>query len=272
MSWDDEIINGSLDNDAVLMNSWDDGLGFEGRNEEEPILESWDSEEVKKTEKPVLKKSVKKVTKDKSSTDKVLLEIDTLDEKTRQELIKKAELESDLNNAADLFEGLGVAEEHPRERALKKQQEQEASNLLAARATFTKSTPLEIHPLFVGAETKKDFQDLRKALSQAITSMNEKSSLNYSSSLAIDLIRDVSKPLSIESIRQTIATLNVLMKDKERQERQARLSKVKGGTATGGAGKKKVKAKTNLGGAFKKDQDFDVDDMSYSNFADDDFM
>ena len=62
------------------------------------------------------------------------------------------------------------------------------------------------------------------------------------------------------------------MKDKERQERQARLSKVKGGTATGGAGKKKVKAKANLGGAFKKDQDFDVDDMSYSNFADDDFM
>lgn len=29
-------------------------------------------------------------------------------------------MESDLNNAADLFAGLGVAEEHPRARALQR--------------------------------------------------------------------------------------------------------------------------------------------------------
>ena len=64
----------------------------------------------------------------------------------------------------------------------------------------------------------------------------------------------------------------MLIKDKEREERQARLARVKGGTSTGGAGKKKAKAKTNLGGAFKKDNDFDMDDMNYDNFGDDDFM
>lgn len=79
--------------------------------------------------------------------------------------------------------------------------------------------------------------------------------------------------MSTESIRQTIATLNVLMKDKERQERLARLAKVKGGTATGGAGKKKAKAtRANLGGAFKKDQEFDLETPAFDDFGEDDFM
>lgn len=265
MSWDqEENFAGSAGagDDAVLMDSWD---------AEEPIMDSWDAEESAKETNP--KPAAKKPTAvggkkgKKSSTEEVLLEIDTLDEKTRKELIKKAELESDLNNATDLFGSLGIAEEHPRALALKKQQELAAASRVA---TFTKNTPIETHPLFT-AESKKEFQDLRKALSDAITPMNEVSSLNYSSSLAIDLIRDVAKPMSVESIRQTIATLNVLMKDKEREERQARLARVKGGTATGGAGKKKAKGKTNLGGAFKKDNEFDLE-PDFNDFGDDDFM
>ncbi|QHS74918.1 translation initiation factor eIF3 core subunit j [Saccharomyces paradoxus] len=265
MSWDDEAINGSMGNDdVVLMDSWDAEIG-----DDEPVMQSWDAEEEEKKPTPKPKKEQpKKAKKGKeSSTDRVLLDIDTLDEKTRKELIKKAEMESDLNNAADLFAGLGVAEEHPRARALQKEQEEQALK----RPAFTKDTPIETHPLF-NAESKREYQDLRKALSAAITPMNKKSPLNYSSSLAIDLIRDVAKPMSIESIRQTVATLNVLIKDKEREERQARLARVRGGTATGGAGKKKVKGKTNLGGAFKKDQDFDLDGADDFEFGDDDFM
>ena len=265
MSWDDEAINGSMGNDdAVLMDSWDAEIG-----DDEPVMQSWDAEEEEKKPAPKPKKEQpKKVKKGKeSSAERALLDIDTLDEKTRKELIKKAEMESDLNNAADLFAGLGVAEEHPRARALQKEQEEQALK----RPAFTKDTPIETHPLF-NAETKREYQDLRKALTAAITPMNKKSPLNYSSSLAIDLIRDVAKPMSIESIRQTVATLNVLIKDKEREERQARLARVRGGTATGGAGKKKVKGKTNLGGAFKKDQDFDLDGPDDFEFGDDDFM
>lgn len=267
MSWDEDVIGGSAavgGDDSVLMESWEDGLA------DEPVMESWDAEET--VEKPVVKeKSNGKKAKKVSETDKKLLTIDTLDEKTRKELIKKAELESDLNNAADLFAGLGVAEEHPRAAALRKQQEEAAAR--AAASAMTRDTPLEQHPLFQTAETKTDYQDLRKAVATAVVSMHEKSSLNYASSLAIDLIRDVAKPMSIESIRQTIATLNILMKDKERQERQARLARVKGGTAQGGAGKKKAKgAKANLGGAFKKDQQFDMGEVEFDDFGDDDFM
>lgn len=265
MSWDD-----AGNDDAVLMDSWDAEVDFAG---DEPILDSWDEEPKAKKEaakpKPKPKAGGKKNAKGEEKKEQVLA-IDELDPQTRKELMKKAELESDLNNAADLLGDLEMAEEHPRARAMQKEQEL-ATQAALLRPAMTKDTPIEDHPLFK-AETKKEYQDLRKALATAIVTMHEKSSLNYSSSLAIDLIRDVSKPMSIENIRQTVATLNILIKDKEKAERQARLARVKGGTATGGAGKKKAKAKTNLGGAFKKDQDFDVDDINYDDFGADDFM
>ncbi|KAL3232386.1 Eukaryotic translation initiation factor 3 subunit J [Nakaseomyces bracarensis] len=263
MSWDD-----AGNDDPVLMDSWDAEVDFAG---DEPIMDSWDAEpeeqEKKKDTKP---KAGKKNAKDDKNKKKEpgLLAIDTLDEKTRKELLKKAEIESDLNNAADLLGDLEMAGEHPAARALQKERELAAQAALL-RPALTKDTPIEDHPLFK-AETKLEYQDLRKALSTAIVSKHEQSPLNYSSSLTIDLIRDISKPMTIENIRQTVATLNILIKDKEKAERQARLARVKGGTATGGAGKKKVKAKTNLGGAFKKDQDFDVD--NFDDFGDDDFM
>lgn len=186
-----------------------------------------------------------------------------MDEKTRKELIKQAELESDLNNAADLFGGLGV-NEHPRERAAKA-----AAAKAAAEPTINADTPITAHPLFK-PETKQDYEKLRKALSPALTKLNDQSPLNYSSALAIDLIRDLTKPLSTENIRKVISTLQVISKEKEKAERLARLSKA-GGTATGGAGKKKAKAgRPNLGGAFKKDADVVVD--NYDDFGEDDFM
>ncbi|AMD19599.1 HCL552Wp [Eremothecium sinecaudum] len=265
MSWEDEDFELPSAKEKPLVASWDDE--FANDDDEEALLESWDAEETKPKPKP--KPAPKSANKDKKPKDKVLMEIDTVDEKTRKELLKQAELNSDLNNAAELFGGLGVAEEHPRARALRLEQEMSAMNRPAA---FTKQTPIESHPLFTEAETKSDFQELRKALSTAVASMAEKSQLNYASSLAIDLIRDVAKPLSIESIRQSVATLNLLMKEKEKQERQARLAKVKGGTATGGAGKKKAKAsRPNLGGAFKKDSEFALDE-DLNDFGDDDFM
>lgn len=270
MSWDDEAINGSMGNDdAVLMDSWDAA-------DDAPIMDSWDAEETTATKPAAAKKeTTPKPSKKKAAAAKAkagaaknaMLDIDELDEKTRKELIKKAEMDSDLNNAADLFEGLGVAEKHPRELAAER-----AQAALLQSAVMTRNTPFEEHPMIANAESKKDYQDLRTALATAIIPLSEKSALNYSSALTIDLIKDIAKPMSIESIRQTVATLNVLIKTKEKEERQARLAKVRGGTATGGAGKKKAKGKTNLGGAFKKDNDFDLDSNDYGDFGDDDFM
>ncbi|CCE78436.1 Piso0_001059 [Millerozyma farinosa CBS 7064] len=278
MSWEDEDFDvGSKSQGAVA--SWED------EEDDGPLLDSWDvdeeeekrkkaAEEAKKrAEKEALKKKQEEAKAKKNASkkgDKALLDIDKLDEKTRQEMLKKAELSSDLNNAADLFGGLGVNDdinEHPRERAARLAAGKEQSK----PAALTKDTPLEDHPLFQPVD-KKEFEKLRKALSATLTKLAEDSLLNYSSSLAVDLIRDVAQPLTIENTRKVISTLNVILKDKERAERQARLKKT-GGTATGGAGKKKAKPAVNTNvDSFKKDVFDDVANSKYDNFDDDDFM
>lgn len=271
MSWDDEDFDIPTTTPAAAV-SWEEDA------EDEPVMDSWDVDEEeearKKQEADKKKAELKKKQEDAKakklaakSGKQLLLEIDTVDEKTRREMLRKMELLADLNNAADLFGGLGVAGDdaldqdalnaHPRER------------LQAQRApALTADTPLTQHPLFQ-ASSKQEFEKLRKTLGPVLAGLAEVSLLNYSSSLAIDLVRDLVQPLSVESLRKVISTLNVIQKDKERQERQARLQK-SGGTATGGAGKKKAKpaVKTNVNNpGFKKDTFDDYDD-----FGDDDFM
>lgn len=284
MSWDDEDFDIPA-NSAHAAASWED------EDNDEPLLDSWDIDEEeeerkrkeaeakKKEEKALLKKKQEEAKNKKLALkkgEKKLLDIDLLDEKTRQEMLRKAELEADLNNAADLFGGLGVAgdqefdlTEHPRERAAKAAAAQAAASPRPPR--ITKETPLDVHPLFQPAD-KLEYEALRKALAQVLTPLSEDSMLNYSSHLAIDLIRDLAKPLSIESVRKVVSTLNVIIKDKEKAERTARLKK-SGGTATGGAGKKKAKpaVKTNVS-SFKKDVFEDMDSSKYDDFDDDDFM
>ncbi|ODV70826.1 translation initiation factor eIF3 core subunit j [Cyberlindnera jadinii NRRL Y-1542] len=262
MSWDDDDFEVPATSNAKVAESWDDDFAAD----DDDVLESWDAEEVEEKPKPKPKAKASTTAKSSAKTagKKVITsELDSVDEKTRKELQRKAELEADLNNAADLFGGLGL-NEHPREKALKA-----AAEAKAQEQKLTIDTPLSAHPIF-NPETKQDYEKLRKALTTEMNRLAEQSSLNYASSLAIDLTRDMCKPMATENIRKVISTLNVVLKDKERAERQARLSKA-GGTATGGAGKKKAKAaKPNLGGAFKKDQDIVVD--NYDDFADDDFM
>ncbi|CUM50273.1 Eukaryotic translation initiation factor 3 subunit J [Debaryomyces fabryi] len=285
MSWDDEDFD-------IPSTSKHAAASWEEEANDEPLLDSWDidEEEVarkkkeeeakKKAEKEALKKrqeeaKAKKLAKNKG--EKALLDIDLVDEDTRQELLKKAQLEADLNNAADLFGGLGVADdgeidinEHPRERAAKAAAAAAASAPRPAR--LTKDTPIETHPLFQPTD-RQEYERLRKSLGPVLTNLAEDSLMNYTSGLAIDLIRDLAQPLSIESIRKVISTLNVILKEKEKAERQARLKKA-GGTATGGAGKKKAKpaVKTNVNSSFKKDVFEDMDESKYDQFEDDDFM
>lgn len=277
MSWDDEDFDIPT-NTKVAAASWED-------EEEEDVLESWDVDEEEEAKKKKAEEDKRKAEQKKKqeeqkakkaaakSGEQKPLEIDTVDEATRRELLRKAELEADLNNAADLFGGLGVADAkldeltaHPKEIAAAR------AGSPAARPALTKDTPLEQHPLFQPSN-KQEFEKLRKTLSPVLTGLAEDSLLNYSSSLAIDLIRDLVKPLSTENTRKVVSTLNVIMKDKEKQDRQARLQK-SGGTATGGAGKKKAKpaVKTNANEShFKKDVLDDLD-ADYGEFGDDDFM
>lgn len=283
MSWEDEDFDVSK---GVNATSWE-----EEAFEDEAILDSWDideEEETRKKKEAEAKKKAElealhkkqadikaqKLAAKHGTNDPVLLEIDKVDAKTRAEMLRKAELNSDFNNAASLFGDLSVVDEslneHPREQA-RAAAERAAKESAKSVAQLTKDTPLEVHPLFV-PETKQDYEKLRKALSGSLIKLADSSSLNYSSSLAVDLIRDLCQPLSIENVRKVTSTLNIIIKDKERAERQARLKKA-GGTATGGAGKKKAKpaVKTNVNTSFKKDVADDIAD-DYDDFGDDDFM
>lgn len=285
MSWDDEDFDiPTKAAPAAAAASWED------EEDDEPLLEeSWDVDEdelkARKAEEEAKKKAEKEALKNKQNEakakkltgkkggDPVLLDVDLLGEDERAAALKKAQLSSDLNNAADLFGGLGVAGDdedfdltaHPRERAAAAA----AAKAPPPVARLTKDTPIETHPLFQPAD-KEEFVKLRKTLAPVLTDLAEDSLMNYSSGLAVDLIRDIAQPLSIENVRKVISTLNIVIKDKEKAERLARLKKA-GGTATGGAGKKKAKpaVKTNVTESFKKDQ---YDDMDYDNFGDDDFM
>lgn len=273
MSWDDEDFDIPTTSKAAAATSWED-------EEEDPLMESWDVDEEaeakkKKAEEDKKKAELKKK-QDEAKAKKLaakngdvkLMEIDTLDEATRREMLRKAELNADLNNAADLFGGLGVASDplddinaHPREKVAKP----------PAKPAINKDTPISELPVFQPA-TKQEYEKLRKTLGPVLTDLAEDSPLNYASSLAIDLIRDLVGPLSVENVRKVNSTLAVVLKEKEKQERQARLLK-SGGTATGGAGKKKAKplVKTNVNNSFKKDA-FDDMEANYDDFGDDDFM
>ncbi|KAI5961934.1 HCR1 [Candida theae] len=285
MAWDDEDFD--IPSNSKTSASWED------EEDDDPLLESWDvdPEEEAKKKKAAKEAEAKAKAEQKAKEDEArkkkekkrqeMEQFDNLDERSKRELLKKAELSADLNNAADLFGGLGVAgdgdgddddfdiNEHPREKA-RRAEAAAAAAAASRKPVLTKDTPLEDHPLFQPTN-KQEYEKLRKAVGTALTTLNEDSSLLYASSLAIDLIRDLTQPLSVENTRKVISTLNVIIKDKERQERLARLKKT-GGTASGGAGKKKAKpaARPNVGG-FKKD---DFDDMGgdLDGLDDDDFM
>lgn len=249
---------------TAVTGSWEDEV-----DDDEPILESWDVDSDEEREKNAAKKKAEEEEKKKRAEakaaknkkkEKTLFEIDLVDEKTRKEMLRRAEVDADLNNAADLFGGLGVAD-HPRARAA-------ANEPKALR--LNADTPLTAHPLF-NPTTKQDFEKLRKVLGTTLTDLAKTSQLFYANSLAIDLARDLCEPLTTEQTRKVISTLNALVTKKVKEERQSRLSKT-GGTSLGGAGKKKAKAgNVNTGPAnFKKDN---LDEfMGGDDLSDDDFM
>lgn len=265
---DDEDFDVQVKPAATAPVSWEDEA-----EDDEPVLESWDvdsDEEREKKKKQAdelaarkAEQKAKLAAKKAGKKEKTLLEIDLVDEKTRREMLKEAELNADLNNAADLFAGLGVAD-HPRARAAAGAGEQKS-------LTLTEDTPLTAHPLF-HPTTKQDYEKLRKSLGTTMKELSASSTLFYANALAIDLARDICEPLTVEQIRKVISTLNATVTRKIKDERQSRLSKT-GGTSLGGAGKKKVKtAVVNSGPAsFKKDN---LDDFmgGDGDISDDDFM
>lgn len=123
--------------------------------------------------------------------------------------------------------------------------------------------PLEANALF-HPENKQDFEKLRKKLGPIVAQTSNVSGLHYCNSFAIDFVRDVSKPLSLEQLRKLIATLSLLEKEKIKDERAQRMAKV---SAT--AGKKKAKGRLGISQASLKKDD-DKDTTNYDDYSDDD--
>lgn len=243
MSWHNEELNSKkLD---IGLKSWDDV------SSDEETLGNWDEEEeiIDEIKKPVqenIKENKKKIGFNNT--------------KISKEDLRRIEIKSDLSNVNDLFgikdnqDDLELSESFDRDKFDEKV-EITMSNLIS-------NITLDKLPLF-HPETKQDYEKLRKNVSLELVKLFDKSMLNYSSSLAIDLIRDIAKPLSVENLRKIISTLNLLIKDKEKLIKELRMQKT-GGTSLGGAGKKKVKPSARLNTGPKKD--------TYDLLSEDDFI
>ncbi|KAF6012878.1 hypothetical protein HII13_001365 [Brettanomyces bruxellensis] len=291
MSWEDENFEIPADTNAAVADDWEQEA--EGGDDDKPLLESWDvdidelekqkkeKEAKEKAEKAALKKKQKEALerkKKKKSGKPTLLKIDKVDESTRRKMLKEAQVKEDMKNAADLFAGMQITnnkDENGDDEDLDKFLEGDEEDEDSPSGTITVDTPLDVHPLFK-AEDKDEYVKLRKALEAEMKKIAQGNPLLYANNLAIDLVVSMCQPLKVEQTRKVISTLNVQIRNKLKEERQARLSKT-GGTSLGGAGKKKAKGKrVNFGSSgFRKD---DIGGMladegvGGDDFGDDDFM
>lgn len=137
------------------------------------------------------------------------------DESAKRERLKKAELDADLDNAADL---LGDIDIHPRA----KKTAAVAAAAAAPAPTVQKLSDFQLfHP-----KTGPEFDKLRKTLVPILTDLSKVSTLHYSN-FTTDLCRDTCKVLTTDQIRKVISTLNAVVSDKVKQERLNRGKKPK---------------------------------------------
>jgi len=246
---------------------------LERQKKEKEAKEKAEKEAMKRKQKEALER--KKKNKNRKPT---LLKIDKVDESTRKQMLKEAQVKSDMRNAADLFAGMKITDNGAKaeeEEDLDKFLEGEEEDDNEGESIITEDTPLDVHPLFK-VEDKDGYAKLRKALEGEMKKLAKGNPLFYANNLAIDLVVSMCEPLKVEQTRRVISTLNLQIKNKLKDERKARLSKT-GGTSLGGAGKKKAKGKrVNFGSSsFRKD---DIGGMladegvGGDDFGDDDFM
>lgn len=235
---------------SALKASWDD-------EEDDDVLDSWEAALDDDTPKaPAAPKAPKRASlaqkiKEREDKERAALEAAAVsnraeeDSLAKKERLKKAEQDADLDNVADLIGDLNV---HPAAAKLAKEKAAAAERAAAAPAKLSDFAVFK-------PKNKNEFETLRKTLVPILTDLNGVSNMHYSN-FTTDVCRDISKPLSTDQIRKVVSTLNALISDKVRQERQNR-------------GKK---AKPQVKGASAKIDDT-RDTTNYDDFDDDlDFM
>lgn len=219
-SWDDEDFEAAAAPAAVTRGKFDD------EEDDEGILDSWDapSEDEKPSvpapqpkKKGTLKDALRK--REEEAAEKEAARLEALNNQApeetpaeRRERMKQMELESDLNNAADLFGGSHITEE---DKTLLKSQ---------VKGT-TLSDILEPRPT-----TAADFASVATQIAQGITDLS--TDRNYPQFIQ-DLVKALAEPLTAEDTKKVQASLNVMVNAKNLSERGGPAKKKKAASKPG---------------------------------------
>ncbi|KAI1847439.1 hypothetical protein JX266_006664 [Neoarthrinium moseri] len=244
-------------------NKFDDEEG-----EDSDVLDSWDAAEDSEVEREKAKKAAEAKAKAdaeaaaaKKSKKQRILEhqaerarqlaegSDSEDETEaeRRERLKRTEIESDLNHAADLFSGIGVTT---------RKTTTAGSAIPIDPKDPTKTVDLGSLPL-LNPQTKLQFENMRSVLVPIIGNNSKKA--HYTLFLQ-EFSKQLAKDLPSDQIKKIASTLTALSNEKLKEEKAAE----KGGKKT-----KAQKTKTTLVTSRANTQDTATYD---DDFGDDDFM
>lgn len=137
------------------------------------------------------------------------------DSDAKKQREQKAQVDSDLNNAAALF---GEVNLHPKARA---------GAAVSAPEGSAAAGPTKLSDLAIFKPTnKQEFDNLRKTLAPLLNELSEKSNLQYGN-FVVELTRDLAKSLTRDQIAKVNSTLNAVASEKQREERANRGKKKK---------------------------------------------
>ncbi|KAK7923161.1 eukaryotic translation initiation factor 3 subunit J [Apiospora marii] len=243
---------------------------FDDEEDDSDVLESWDAAEDSEVEREKAKKAAEvkakadaeaaankkskkqRIEELRAERAKMLEEGDESDDETeaqRRERLKRTELESDLNHAADLFGGIGV---NPNRKAVSA-----GAAIPIDPKDPSKTVNLGTLPL-MNPQTKLQFENMRNVLVPIIGGNSKKA--HYTLFLQ-EFSKQLAKDLPSDQIKKIASTLTALSNEKMKEEKAA---------DKGGKKSKAQKTKTSVVVGRTNPA---ADTATYEDdFGDDDFM
>ncbi|KAK9240403.1 eukaryotic translation initiation factor 3 subunit J [Lipomyces kononenkoae] len=263
-NWDDEEDESPTATPAKLVpkSKWDDE-----EDSDEPVLDSWDASESddEKPAKPAPAIPAKKTLKQKiaereadakKKVEEKLKELEAEKNETpaeRRARLQAIELQSDLDNAANLFGDVLELED----KQVPQAPQVPAANVSAEGGAQIKEPDLEDLAI-MKPNTKEQFDELNTRLSVLLTSLSRNPA--YATTFLPSFMKTLVQPLNSEQVRKCASTLTAVSNEKIKEERASDKSS------------KKKKTKPGLANASAKVDDA-VDTTNYSRYDEiDDFM
>ncbi|KAK9320327.1 eukaryotic translation initiation factor 3 subunit J [Lipomyces orientalis] len=267
-NWDDEEDESPSSTPAKLVpkSKWDDE-----EDSDEPVLDSWDASESEddKPAKPVTAPPPKKTLKQKiaereeeakKKMEEKLKQLEAEKNETpaeRRARLQAIQLQSDLDNAADLFGDVVTLEDKKVSASSMPAESVPAESVPAESGVLLKEPELEDLAL-MKPNTREQFDELNVRLCAALTSLSRNPA--YATTFLPSLMKALVQPLNSEQVRKCASTLTAVTNEKIKEERAADKPS------------KKKKSKPGLSNSSAKIDD-NVDTTNYSRYDEvDDFM